>query len=319
MRHDGSMEHRRPPDARRMKLRAVRPQRAARARRRPAFAPRTGVGQRWRSRGGSLIVQCAVTAGLAWFVAQRGAGSPGAVLRPGRGDHHASGSPSGSGCGAGSRSRSASRSASWSATCSCSCSAPGPWQIMRRAARSPCRWPPCSAPAADDHPGRRAVDHRDHRWSATRPGASSRWLDAVIGCALALLVATIAPSAPLRKPGASGRRRSCTSWPPPWTPPSRPCASATRRPPTRCWPRPGPARRRWPTWTRRPAKGWPWSGTRRSGGASCRPCRRTPTCQTPLDHASRNLRVLARRCAVALWRGEQVPPATGPDGRAGRA
>ena len=27
----------------------------------------------------------------------------------------------------------------------------------------------------------------------------------------------------------------------------------------------------------------------------------------PLDHASRNLRVLARRCAVALWRGEEVP------------
>lgn len=28
-----------------------------------------------------------------------------------------------------------------------------------------------------------------------------RWLDAVVGCALALLVATVAPSAPLRKPG----------------------------------------------------------------------------------------------------------------------
>ena len=27
----------------------------------------------------------------------------------------------------------------------------------------------------------------------------------------------------------------------------------------------------------------------------------------PLGHASRNLRVLARRCAVALWRGEEVP------------
>jgi hypothetical protein len=29
----------------------------------------------------------------------------------------------------------------------------------------------------------------------------------------------------------------------------------------------------------------------------------------PLDHASRNLRVLARRCAVAVWRGESVPTA----------
>ena len=28
-----------------------------------------------------------------------------------------------------------------------------------------------------------------------------RWLDAVVGCVLALVVATIAPSAPLRKPG----------------------------------------------------------------------------------------------------------------------
>jgi len=27
----------------------------------------------------------------------------------------------------------------------------------------------------------------------------------------------------------------------------------------------------------------------------------------PLDHANRNLRVLARRCAVALWREERVP------------
>ena len=27
----------------------------------------------------------------------------------------------------------------------------------------------------------------------------------------------------------------------------------------------------------------------------------------PLDHASRNLRVLARRCAVAVWRGDHVP------------
>ena len=28
-----------------------------------------------------------------------------------------------------------------------------------------------------------------------------RWLDAAIGCTLALLVATVAPSGPLRKPG----------------------------------------------------------------------------------------------------------------------
>ena len=27
----------------------------------------------------------------------------------------------------------------------------------------------------------------------------------------------------------------------------------------------------------------------------------------PLDHASRNLRVLARRCAIAAWRGDEVP------------
>jgi hypothetical protein len=29
----------------------------------------------------------------------------------------------------------------------------------------------------------------------------------------------------------------------------------------------------------------------------------------PLDHASRNLRVLVRRCVVAVWRGDQVPEA----------
>ena len=30
---------------------------------------------------------------------------------------------------------------------------------------------------------------------------------------------------------------------------------------------------------------------------------------TPLDHASRNLRVLVRRCVVAVWRGDRVPEA----------
>jgi uncharacterized membrane protein YgaE (UPF0421/DUF939 family) len=34
----------------------------------------------------------------------------------------------------------------------------------------------------------------------------NRWLDAVIGCAIALLIATIAPSTPLRKPGQVAAR-----------------------------------------------------------------------------------------------------------------
>lgn len=39
------------------------------------------------------------------------------------------------------------------------------------------------------------------------PGqAVNRWLDAVIGCALALVVATVAPSGPLRKPGEAAAR-----------------------------------------------------------------------------------------------------------------
>ena len=135
----------------------------------------------------------------------------------------------------------------------------------------------------------------------------NRWLDAVVGCAIALVVATIAPSAPLRKPrlvaaamlqelaatlDAAGRALRTGD---------AEAADAGAGP--------GPGRRDGPggPGARRPRKGWPWSATPPSVAATCRPCRRTPTCNEPLDHASRNLRVLARRCAVALWRDETVP------------
>lgn len=65
-----------------------------------------------------------------------------------------------------------------------------------------------------------------------------RWLDALIGCALALIMTTIAPGSPLRAPrrvaGTVLEKMAAT-----WTPQSPPCGPTTALPPTRCWPRLG--------------------------------------------------------------------------------
>lgn len=133
-----------------------------------------------------------------------------------------------------------------------------------------------------------------------------RWLDAVVGCALALLVATLAPSAPLRKPARRAAQvldhLAATL---------EACAAELKE------------------------------SDEQAGDAVLEQARKTDEALTelndataeglavvrqspfrrrqlagveayaqlvdPLEHASRNLRVLARRCAVALWRGEEVP------------
>ena len=134
-----------------------------------------------------------------------------------------------------------------------------------------------------------------------------RWLDAVVGCALALLVATVAPGAPLRKPARLAAQvlddLAATL---------EACASELKESDEEAGRRgsgPGPADRGGARaeLNDATAEGWRWSGSRRSGAASWRASRRTPSWSTRSDHASRNLRVLARRCAVALWRGEEVP------------
>ncbi|MBM7797457.1 uncharacterized membrane protein YgaE (UPF0421/DUF939 family) [Microlunatus panaciterrae] len=136
--------------------------------------------------------------------------------------------------------------------------------------------------------------------------AFGRWLDAVIGCALAMLVATIAPSAPVRRPRllAAGFLLEMAAT-------LRAVDQALRE------------------------------GDRDAGDAVLEQARRgqdqiveldeavseglavvrfspfrrgqLPAVQgyadllAPLDRGNRNLRVLARRCAIALWRGETVP------------
>jgi uncharacterized membrane protein YgaE (UPF0421/DUF939 family) len=133
-----------------------------------------------------------------------------------------------------------------------------------------------------------------------------RWLDALIGCALALLVATIAPLAPLRRPGtlaASFLQEVAATL--------RAAVDALRAG-DRDVAEAVLARAR--------------SGedlladledAAKEGVAVVRQSiflrRRLPEVRAyadlypPLDRTSRNLRVLARRSATALWRGESVP------------
>lgn len=138
--------------------------------------------------------------------------------------------------------------------------------------------------------------------------AFDRWFDAVIGAAMALIVATIAPSAPLRKPRviaaevlddmaatlaeASRAMRAGDS----------DAADAVLE----------HSRRTEEVLAR-------FSAAAAEGLAVVRqsPFHRHELpnvmayadLSAPLDHASRNLRVLARRCVVSLWRQETVPTA----------
>jgi uncharacterized membrane protein YgaE (UPF0421/DUF939 family) len=134
----------------------------------------------------------------------------------------------------------------------------------------------------------------------------SRWLDAVIGCALALLVAMVAPSAPLRKPAQLAARvldhLAATL---------EAAASELRESDEE-------AGDKVLAQARQTDEALAALGDATAEGLAVvrqSPFRRRQLAgveayaqlSEPLDHASRNLRVLARRCAVALWRGEQVP------------
>ena len=127
----------------------------------------------------------------------------------------------------------------------------------------------------------------------------------MVGCALALLVATVAPERSAAQAGAAGGARCWTIWRRPWTPRRPSCASRTRQAGGRgCWRRPGRTEETLAELDEATAEGL--AVVRQS------PFRRRQLAgieayaqlSEPLDHASRNLRVLARRCAVALWRGE---------------
>jgi uncharacterized membrane protein YgaE (UPF0421/DUF939 family) len=135
----------------------------------------------------------------------------------------------------------------------------------------------------------------------------SRWLDAVIGCALALVVATIAPSSPLRKPGEVAARvlnemgGTLTA-----------AVAAVRA---------DDAETASEVLDRARAGEVSLAELEEAAAEGVAVVRHSPfrrgqlsavealaDLAEPLDHASRNLRVLARRCAIAIWRGQEVPP-----------
>ena len=135
-----------------------------------------------------------------------------------------------------------------------------------------------------------------------------RGLDAVIGCTLALLVATVAPSGPLRKPGevaakvVAGMAETLDAAANALAAKDEAAASAVLD-------RARAAEKDLTAFDVAAAEGL--EVVRHS------PFRRRQLhlavalsdLQVPLDSASRNLRVLVRRCAIAVWRGDDVPMA----------
>jgi uncharacterized membrane protein YgaE (UPF0421/DUF939 family) len=140
------------------------------------------------------------------------------------------------------------------------------------------------------------------------PGqAVNRWLDAVIGCTLALLVATVAPSAPIRKPGEVAARvvaEMATTL----DAAAAALAANDEDAAHAVLDRARAGEKDLAAFDQAAAEGV--AVVRHS------PFRRRhlPVVSAladlyePLD-PSRNLRVLARRCAVAVWRAEPVPTA----------
>jgi uncharacterized membrane protein YgaE (UPF0421/DUF939 family) len=134
----------------------------------------------------------------------------------------------------------------------------------------------------------------------------NRWLDAVIGCALALLVATIAPSSPLRKPGEVAAKVLNDMGE------TLGLAVAALRA--------DDAEAASQVLDRARASEVSLAALEEAAAEGVAVVRQSPfrrrqlsavealaDLAEPLDHASRNLRVLARRCAIAIWRGQQVP------------
>lgn len=136
--------------------------------------------------------------------------------------------------------------------------------------------------------------------------AFDRWLDAVIGAGLALVMATVAPSAPVRRPRVLAAQVLCDM-----AATLEAAAQALRAGDQEAADAVLEQARRGAAALRR------FSDAAEEGLAVVRlsPFRRHQLpgvmayaeLYEPLDHASRNLRVLARRWAVALWRGEAVP------------
>jgi uncharacterized membrane protein YgaE (UPF0421/DUF939 family) len=183
----------------------------------------------------------------------------------------------------------------------------GVWQIMVVCAIAMSLATLLGAGQLNDDSGGRPVNSGDGAVAQSRQ-AVNRWLDAVIGCALALVVATVAPSGPLRKPGEAAARVVAEMAA---TLDAAAAALAANDEDTAdaVLERARAGEKDLADFDQAAAEGV--AVVRHS------PFRRRhlPVVSAladlyePLDHASRNLRVLARRCAVAVWRGESVPTA----------
>ncbi len=136
----------------------------------------------------------------------------------------------------------------------------------------------------------------------------SRWLDALVGCALALLVATVAPIGPLRRPGRLGASFL------------EEVAGTLQAAVTALRDADADAAQ---AVLERARQGEAMLGDlEEAAGEGVAVVRNSPFLRArksqveafaglypPMDRVSRNLRVLARRSAIALWRSESVPPA----------
>jgi uncharacterized membrane protein YgaE (UPF0421/DUF939 family) len=136
----------------------------------------------------------------------------------------------------------------------------------------------------------------------------NRWLDAAIGCTLALVVATVAPSGPLRRPGLVAAK-VVAEMAATLDAAAAALAADDEEAADAVLDRARATERDLATFDQAAAEGM--AVIRHS------PFRRRhlPVVSAlaeiyqPLDYASRNLRVLARRCAIAVWRDDHVPPA----------
>ena len=163
-----------------------------------------------------------------------------------------------------------------------------------------------STPAADHHPGLRPVASSWSRWRRQRRRASAagsmRWSAARSPCWWRpWRRAHRCASRPGWPPGC------WTTWPRRWTPPRPSCATSDEEAGDAVLAQARQTDDALAELNDATAEGLavvrqsPFRRRQLAGVRGVRPA------VDPLDHASRNLRVLARRCAVALWRGEEVP------------
>jgi uncharacterized membrane protein YgaE (UPF0421/DUF939 family) len=132
---------------------------------------------------------------------------------------------------------------------------------------------------------------------------AERWTDAVIGSTLALLVATVAPSGPLRRPGevaakvVAGMADTLEAA-------ADALAAKDEHAASTVLDRVQATEKDLATFDVAAAEGLDVVRRRQLGLATA-----LSSFHQPLDSAVRNLRILVRRCAVAIWRGEEVPVA----------